>query len=61
MNRKAQERSFLGFLFGYCMTVAANSEQLQSSELFINLQYEIAGTENHMATERMRDNQAVRL
>ena len=38
---------------------AANSEQLQSSELFINLQYEIAGTENRIATERMRYNQAV--
>ncbi|MEL6816033.1 MAG: LemA family protein [Cyanobacteria bacterium J06598_3] len=38
---------------------AANSQQLQSSELFINLQYEIAGTENRIATERMRYNQAV--
>lgn len=38
---------------------AANSEPLQSSELFINLQYEIAGTENRIATERMRYNQAV--
>lgn len=40
-------------------TFAANSQQLQSSELFINLQYEIAGTENRIATERMRYNQAV--
>ena len=38
---------------------ALNSEPLQSSELFINLQYEIAGTENRIATERMRYNQAV--
>lgn len=38
---------------------AANNQQLQSSELFINLQYEIAGTENRIATERMRYNQAV--
>jgi LemA protein len=33
--------------------------QLQSSQLFINLQYELAGTENRLAVERMRYNQAV--
>lgn len=38
---------------------AANSQQLQSSELFINLHYEITGTENRLAIERMRYNQAV--
>jgi len=38
---------------------AASNQQLQSSQLFINLQYEIAGTENRIATERMRYNQAV--
>jgi LemA protein len=38
---------------------AANNSQLQSSELFTNLQYEIAGTENRLAVERMRYNQAV--
>ena len=32
---------------------------LQSSQLFINLQYELAGTENRLAVERMRYNQAV--
>ncbi len=40
-------------------TFAASNQQLQSSQLFINLQYEIAGTENRIATERMRYNQAV--
>ncbi len=40
-------------------TFAASTQTLQSSELFINLQYEIAGTENRIATERMRYNQAV--
>lgn len=40
-------------------TFAASTQPLQSSELFINLQYEIAGTENRIATERMRYNQAV--
>jgi LemA protein len=38
---------------------AAANPQLQSSQLFINLQYEIAGTENRIAVERMRYNKAV--
>ena len=38
---------------------ATNNSQLQSSQLFTNLQYEIAGTENRLAVERMRYNQAV--
>lgn len=38
---------------------AAVNPQLQSSQLFINLQYELAGTENRIAVERMRYNQAV--
>ncbi|HEY9651851.1 MAG TPA: LemA family protein, partial [Coleofasciculaceae cyanobacterium] len=38
---------------------AAVHPQLQSSQLFINLQYEMAGTENRIAVERMRYNQAV--
>lgn len=33
--------------------------QLRSSQLFINLQYELTGTENRLAVERMRYNQAV--
>lgn len=33
--------------------------QLRSSQLFINLQYELTGTENRIAVERMRYNQAV--
>ena len=39
-------------------SVVANP-QLQSSRLFINLQYELSGTENRLAVERMRYNQAV--
>lgn len=35
--------------------------QLQSSQVFINLQYEITGTENRLATERRRYNQAVQV
>jgi LemA protein len=38
---------------------AAGHPELQSNQLFINLQYEIAGTENRLAVERMRYNQAV--
>lgn len=38
--------------------ILGNSE-LQSSEAFRNLQYEIAGTENRIATERRRYNQSV--
>ncbi|WP_231510427.1 LemA family protein [Fischerella sp. PCC 9605] len=38
---------------------AAANPQLRSSQLFTNLQYELAGTENRLAVERMRYNQAV--
>ncbi len=38
---------------------AAKNPQLQSSQAFINLQYELAGTENRIAVERMRYNHAV--
>jgi LemA protein len=37
----------------------AANPQIQSSQLFINLQYEVAGTENRLAVERMRYNKAV--
>lgn len=33
---------------------AVTHPQLQSSQLFVNLQYELAGTENRLAVERMR-------
>ena len=33
---------------------AANNPQLQSSQTYTNLQYELAGTENRIAVERMR-------
>ncbi|MBH8556124.1 LemA family protein [Nostocaceae cyanobacterium CENA357] len=38
---------------------ASLNSQLRSSQLFINLQYELTGTENRLAVERMRYNQAV--
>lgn len=37
----------------------AHNTQLQSAQGFINLQYELTGTENRIAVERMRYNQAV--
>lgn len=39
---------------------ATTDSQLQSNQLFIDLQYEITGTENRIATERRRYNQAVK-
>ena len=38
---------------------AVTNPQLQSSQLFVNLQYELAGTENRLAVERMRYNRSV--
>lgn len=38
---------------------ASEDPELQSSQIFSNLQYEIAGTENRIAVERRRYNQAV--
>ncbi|MDJ0535359.1 MAG: LemA family protein [Xenococcaceae cyanobacterium MO_207.B15] len=38
---------------------AATNPELQSSQLFVNLQYELAGTENRLAVERMRYNRTV--
>lgn len=39
---------------------AGTNPQLQSSQAFQNLSYEVAGTENRITVERMRYNQAVR-
>lgn len=38
---------------------AITNPQLQSSQLFVNLQYELTGTENRLAVERMRYNRTV--
>lgn len=38
---------------------AVRNSQLQSSQTLINLQYELTGTENRIAVERMRYNQTV--
>ena len=39
---------------------AATNSQLRSSQLYKSLQYEMAGTENRIAVERMRYNQAIK-
>ena len=57
-ERSAADEEMRGAIAQF-QTFAANNQQLQSNQLFVNLQYEIAGTENRIATERMRYNQAV--
>ncbi|HMI30382.1 MAG TPA: LemA family protein, partial [Candidatus Limnocylindrales bacterium] len=51
-----QMDSALGRLF----VVVENYPQLRSSENFLRLQDELAGTENRLAVERMRYNEVVR-
>jgi LemA protein len=46
---------------GQAQTALINNPQLQQSPLYIGLQDEIAGSENRIATERMRYNEAVAL
>ena len=45
---------------GRLLAIAENYPQLMANENFIRLQDELAGTENRIATERMRYNEAVR-
>ncbi|CAD0227584.1 LemA family protein [Planktothrix agardhii] len=40
---------------------ATTNQQIQSSQAFTDLKYELAGTENRIATERQRYNQAVQV
>jgi LemA protein len=42
------------------LAIAENYPQLKANETFIRLQDELAGSENRIATERMRFNEAVR-
>ena len=45
---------------GRLLAIAENYPQLKANENFIRLQDELAGTENRIATERMRYNESVR-
>ena len=49
----------LGPGLGRLLVVVENYPQLKSNEAFVQLMDEIAGTENRLATERMRYNQEV--
>ncbi|OGC36029.1 LemA family protein [candidate division WOR-1 bacterium RIFOXYB2_FULL_48_7] len=57
INAANQTQSFLSRL----MVVVENYPQLKANQNFLALQDELAGTENRIATERMRYNQAVQL
>ena len=52
-----KQTSALGRLFA----ISENYPNLKANENFVRLQDELAGTENRVATERMRYNDAVRL
>lgn len=56
---KAEAMAGVNAAIGRFRDYAAANPSLQSSQLFINLQYELAGTENRLAVERRRYNQAV--
>lgn len=58
-EQKAGAIAQINQAIGRFQNYAAANNQLRSSQLFINLQYELAGTENRVAVERMRYNQAV--
>ncbi|MEA5580471.1 LemA family protein [Nodularia harveyana UHCC-0300] len=58
-EKKADAIAQINQAIGSFTKNAAANTQLQSSQLFTNLQYEITGTENRLAVERMRYNQAV--
>ena len=50
----------LSSALGRLLAIAENYPQLKANENFVRLQDELAGTENRIATERMRYNELVR-
>ena len=58
-EEKAAALVFVNQAIGHFRDLVATNPQLQSSQLFVNLQYELAGTENRLAVERMRYNRTV--
>lgn len=58
LNEKAAALNNVNHAIEQFYDYAADHPELQSNQLFINLQYEITGTENRLAVERMRYNQA---
>lgn len=59
-NEKVKASQAIDIAIGQFNQYAANSS-LGSSQVYSNLQYEIAGTENRIATERKRYNEAVQV
>lgn len=59
LNEKATATVQINQAINRFRNYAATNPQLQSSQLFLNIQYELTGTENRLAVERMRYNQAV--
>jgi len=58
-QRYQQAQSQLGSVLSRLMAVAENYPQLKANENFLSLQAQLEGTENRIATERRRFNQAV--
>jgi LemA protein len=56
---QAMDRALGGSALGRLLVVIENYPQLRSNEAFMQLMDELAGTENRLATERMRYNQVV--
>jgi LemA protein len=59
VNEKVEAANQLGGALSRLMLVAENYPQLKSNENFLALQSQLEGTENRIAVERMRYNNAV--
>lgn len=60
VEEKAETASALEGTLSRLLLVAENYPQLKADQNFINLQHELAGTENRVAVERGRYNETVR-
>ena len=58
-KEKIQATATVNQAIDHFWNYAATNPELQSSQLLLNLQYELAGTENRLAVERRRYHQAV--
>ncbi|HEY2955547.1 MAG TPA: LemA family protein [Candidatus Eisenbacteria bacterium] len=56
---QAMDQALGGSALARLLVVVENYPQLKSNEAFVQLMDELAGTENRLATERMRYNEAV--